>query len=142
MPSKRRRMWVNTEQTWRMKISSLLCSFLGAGASCWSTAFGRLRDKQFVRRLVLVLWRNASLWLETAIRCHQANPLSGFFMSRISNCLSLFLSWWMAHRSALPSCPPDTDFSPSVLLDLATAPGCLLSFCFTVLFLLIQTTLI
>lgn len=30
----------------------------------------------------------------------------------------------MAHRSALLSCSPTTDFSPAVPLDLATAPGC------------------
>lgn len=61
-------MWVNTEQTLRIKINSLYCSFLGAGglpagaeplASCW--------DKHFVRLLVLVLWSNARLWLVTAI---------------------------------------------------------------------------
>lgn len=40
LPRKRRWMWVNTEQTQRMKISSLLGSSPGAGASCWSAAPG------------------------------------------------------------------------------------------------------
>lgn len=60
-------MWVNTEQTWRMKMSSLLCSSLGpaapAGAQPW---------------LASVLWRSARLWLQTALRCHQPNPPSAF----------------------------------------------------------------
>ena len=130
-------MWVNTEQTLRIKINSLYCSFLGAGglpagaeplASCW--------DKHFVRLLVLVLWSNARLWLVTAISCHQPNPLSGICISSISNCSSLFLSWCIVHSSVLPSCSPVTDSFPEVPLDLSSIPGCLLSFCFTLLFLL------
>lgn len=130
-------LWVNTEQTLRMKISGLRCSFLGAnalpaGAQPWQAAgistlsdrascFGAMPD-----------------WLVTAISCHQPNPLSCIFMSGVSNCSSLFLSWCMVHGAAVPSCSPIINifFSPAAPLALSIVPGCLLPFYLTFVFLL------
>lgn len=99
------------------------------------------QEQQFVRRLVLVLWSNACSGCTQLSDAISQTHFQTFFISLFSDCLSLFLCWCMAHRSAL-SCSPATEFSPAVPVDLATAPGCLLAFCFNLLFLLIQTTLI
>lgn len=53
-------MWVNAEQSLRVEINSLCCSFPGAdGLPAGAQPLASHWGKQFVRLLILVLWRNA-----------------------------------------------------------------------------------